>query len=156
MRRGRLAGDERLAAELPGASYVQADIADGPDARRLVETTVERHVLDFADAWDFEEVYGKLLDFARAYPFDPEAEDFDAAAALEEIKSFQPDSANAVGTVTVEDEETLAALQELGCDETQGYLHGRPMSSADFRAWMLRQKSAAGRRVPDQRLGGVP
>jgi ketoreductase RED2 len=34
---------ERLAAELPGASYVQADIADPSDAVRLVETAVERH-----------------------------------------------------------------------------------------------------------------
>lgn len=34
---------ERLAAELPGASYVQADIADPSDAVRLVEKTVERH-----------------------------------------------------------------------------------------------------------------
>ena len=30
------------------------------------ETTVEPRLLDFADPWDFEEVYGKLLDFARA------------------------------------------------------------------------------------------
>jgi ketoreductase RED2 len=34
---------ERLAAELPGASYIQADIADPSDAVRLVETAVERH-----------------------------------------------------------------------------------------------------------------
>ncbi|HET8615162.1 MAG TPA: SDR family oxidoreductase [Actinomycetales bacterium] len=34
---------ERVAAELSGASYVQADIADPSDAVRLVETTVERH-----------------------------------------------------------------------------------------------------------------
>ena len=40
------------------------------------ETKVEPRVLDFDDAWDFEEVYGKLLDFARAEPFDPEAEDY--------------------------------------------------------------------------------
>ncbi|RYD23121.1 MAG: sigma 54-dependent transcriptional regulator, partial [Lysobacteraceae bacterium] len=40
------------------------------------ETRVDAHVLDFADPWDFEEVYGKLLDFARAYPFDPDAEDY--------------------------------------------------------------------------------
>lgn len=40
------------------------------------ETRVEPQVIDFADPWDFEEVYGKLLDFARAYPFDPEAEDY--------------------------------------------------------------------------------
>ena len=37
---------------------------------------------------------------------DPEAEDFDAAAALEEIKNFTPEEKT--GTVTVEDEETLA------------------------------------------------
>jgi transcriptional regulatory protein RtcR len=53
------------------AEYVAADIADISP-----ETTVQRHVVDFADAWDFEEVYGKLLDFTRAYPFDPEAEDY--------------------------------------------------------------------------------
>ncbi|MEV4565473.1 SDR family oxidoreductase [Nonomuraea sp. NPDC049419] len=34
---------ERLAAELPGASYVQADVADPADAVRLVETAVQRH-----------------------------------------------------------------------------------------------------------------
>ena len=40
------------------------------------ETRVEPRALDFADPWDFEEVYGKLLDFTRAEPFDPEAEDY--------------------------------------------------------------------------------
>ena len=52
------------------AEYVSQDIADVSP-----ETTVERHVIDFADAWDFEEVYGKLLDFTRTLPLDPEAED---------------------------------------------------------------------------------
>jgi len=52
------------------AEYVSEDIASISP-----ETLVERHVIDFADAWDFEEVYGKLLDFARAQPFDPDAED---------------------------------------------------------------------------------
>jgi transcriptional regulatory protein RtcR len=40
------------------------------------ETEVTPQVLDFADPWDFEEVYGKLLDFARGFPFDPEAQDY--------------------------------------------------------------------------------
>ena len=53
------------------AEYVARDIGDVSP-----ETRVEPHVLDFANPWDFEEVYGKLLDFARAYPFDPEAEDY--------------------------------------------------------------------------------
>jgi transcriptional regulatory protein RtcR len=53
------------------AEYVADDIVSVSP-----ETQVERRVIDFADAWDFEEVYGKLLDFARAYPFDPEAEDY--------------------------------------------------------------------------------
>ena len=53
------------------ARYVADDIAAVSP-----ETRVEPHVIDFADAWDFEEVYGKLLDFARAYPFDAEAQDY--------------------------------------------------------------------------------
>jgi transcriptional regulatory protein RtcR len=53
------------------ARYIASDIAGVSP-----ETEVRPHRLDFADAWDFEEVYGKLLDFARAYPFDPDAEDY--------------------------------------------------------------------------------
>ena len=53
------------------AAYVTEDIAAVSP-----ETTVEPHLIQFNDPWDFEEVYGKLLDFARAFPFDPEAEDY--------------------------------------------------------------------------------
>jgi ketoreductase RED2 len=38
-----VAAGEALAAELPGASYLQADVADEAEARRLVAETVERH-----------------------------------------------------------------------------------------------------------------
>lgn len=40
------------------------------------ETEVVPHVMDFEDAWDFEEVYGKLLDFAREFEFDPDTHDY--------------------------------------------------------------------------------
>jgi transcriptional regulatory protein RtcR len=53
------------------AEYVANDISDVSP-----ETEVVPHLLDFDDPWDFEEVYGKLLDFARAFSFDPEAEDY--------------------------------------------------------------------------------
>ena len=53
------------------ADYVAADIESISP-----ETSVDRRVVDLADPWDFEEVYGALLDFANAYPFDPEAEDY--------------------------------------------------------------------------------
>ena len=53
------------------ADYVAEDIASVSP-----ETRVDPRRLDFDDAWDFEEVYGKLLDFARAEPFDPEVEDY--------------------------------------------------------------------------------
>lgn len=53
------------------ADYVSEDIA-----AISPETLVERHVIDFSDAWDFEEVYGKLLDFAATQAFDPEVEDY--------------------------------------------------------------------------------
>ena len=53
------------------ARFVAADIGTVSP-----ETAVEFAPMDFADPWDFEEVYGKLLDFARGFPFDPEAEDY--------------------------------------------------------------------------------
>lgn len=40
------------------------------------ETEVNIHHLPIADAWDFEDVYGNLLDFARAYRFDPDNEEY--------------------------------------------------------------------------------
>lgn len=40
------------------------------------ETELQLRQIDFRDPWDFEEVYGKLLDFARAEPWDPEAENY--------------------------------------------------------------------------------
>ena len=53
-------------------------------ARRVVtdlrsvspETEVREHVYDWEDPWDFEEVYGGLHDFARAYPFDTDREEY--------------------------------------------------------------------------------
>ena len=53
------------------AKFVAADLAEVSP-----ETTVERRLLEFDDPWDFEEVYGKLLDFARDYPFDPDSSDY--------------------------------------------------------------------------------
>ena len=53
------------------AEYVSEDIAAVSP-----ETLVERHVIDFVDPWDFEEVYGKLLDFAKSQPIDPDVEDY--------------------------------------------------------------------------------
>lgn len=53
------------------AEYVADDIASVSP-----ETKVERRLLDFRNPWDFEEVYGKLLDFARAETFDPETSDY--------------------------------------------------------------------------------
>lgn len=40
------------------------------------ETEVRMHNVPMQDAWDFEEVFGALHDFARSYPFDPDAEDY--------------------------------------------------------------------------------
>ncbi|MCI0691336.1 RNA repair transcriptional activator RtcR [candidate division KSB1 bacterium] len=40
------------------------------------ETRVQLHLVSFKDAWDFEEVYATLHDFARRYPFEPDREDY--------------------------------------------------------------------------------
>ncbi|WP_079210755.1 RNA repair transcriptional activator RtcR [Brucella pituitosa] len=39
-------------------------------------TQVNCNIVNYANAWDFSEVYTKLRDFARDYPFDPDAEDY--------------------------------------------------------------------------------
>jgi transcriptional regulatory protein RtcR len=53
------------------AEFVMDDIRDVSP-----ETEVVPQLLDFDDPWDFEEVYGKLLDFARDFPVDPDAQDY--------------------------------------------------------------------------------
>jgi transcriptional regulatory protein RtcR len=40
------------------------------------ETQVRCHPIAWPDPWDFEAVYAALLDFARAYPFAPDDEDY--------------------------------------------------------------------------------
>jgi transcriptional regulatory protein RtcR len=40
------------------------------------ETEVVEHEFSLRDPWDFEEVYGRLYDLVRAYPFQPEKEDY--------------------------------------------------------------------------------
>lgn len=40
------------------------------------ESEIRTHAVSFRDAWNLEEVYGKLLDFAKGYSFNPEAEDY--------------------------------------------------------------------------------
>lgn len=40
------------------------------------ETRVELRTIEFRDPWDFEQVYGALLDFAGNYPFETDREDY--------------------------------------------------------------------------------
>jgi len=40
------------------------------------ETQLRTHALPINDAWDFEDVYGALYDFAHSYAFDPEREEY--------------------------------------------------------------------------------
>lgn len=52
-------------------NQVQADLA-----MQSPQTKVNAHDLYLQDPWDFEAVYAALMDFVRAYPFDPEREDY--------------------------------------------------------------------------------
>ena len=59
-------------------------LRDKPLAQRVAsdigavspETSVRLNLIEFGDPWDFESVYEALFKFARAYPFDTEAEDY--------------------------------------------------------------------------------
>jgi transcriptional regulatory protein RtcR len=53
-----------------------AELLEGDIRAVSPETDVRNHVVEYADPWDFEEVYGALHDFARGYPFDTEREDY--------------------------------------------------------------------------------
>jgi transcriptional regulatory protein RtcR len=47
------------------------------DIKRISpETEVVSYPVDFRDPWDLEEVYAALHDFAKAYPFDPDKEQY--------------------------------------------------------------------------------
>jgi len=53
------------------AQLVAADIASVSP-----ETEVRTHLVPMKDPWDFEEVYAALHNFARAYPFNTDTEDY--------------------------------------------------------------------------------
>jgi EAL domain-containing protein (putative c-di-GMP-specific phosphodiesterase class I) len=44
----------------------------------------------------------------------------------------------------VEQEATLRHLEALGCDESQGYLHSRPLPAGELCDWLLRHSAGAG------------
>jgi len=47
------------------------------DMRALSPNTeITTHLVDYADPWDFEQVYSQLLDFTRGYAFDPEQNEY--------------------------------------------------------------------------------
>ena len=47
------------------------------DIRQVApETDVRLHDIDFADPWDFPTVYARLYEWARAYPWQPDDEDY--------------------------------------------------------------------------------
>jgi transcriptional regulatory protein RtcR len=60
---------DRRANEL--ARRISTDITQvSPD------TKITNHLMELRDPWDFQEVYGALFDFAKAYPFEPETEEY--------------------------------------------------------------------------------
>jgi transcriptional regulatory protein RtcR len=53
-----------------------ADVIKGDLSRVSPETSVRSHTIEFENPWALEEVYEGLFDFARAYDFRPEKEDY--------------------------------------------------------------------------------
>lgn len=91
----------------------------------------------FGDGWhllwigssaynDADGTYSDAINAINGFvEIDPEAENFDPAAALEAIKNFAPSSDSAVGTVTLEDDETLSL------DDFRVFYSSIPDSEAD-------------------------
>ena len=53
-----------------------AELVAGDIAGVSPETEVVRHEMNWGDPWDFESVFASLHDFARAYSFDPDREEY--------------------------------------------------------------------------------
>ena len=56
--------------------HTLAEVVAGDIRSVSPETEARTHVVDFGDPWDFGQVYETLQDFAEAYPFDTEHEDY--------------------------------------------------------------------------------
>ena len=67
---------DRLDLLFGGRSQGLADQVTEDIAVISPETQVCHHRIRFDDPWDFETVFSTLLDFARSYPFNSEAEDY--------------------------------------------------------------------------------
>src|SRR5580704_9454333 len=66
----------RLELIYPSRSKPLAELVAKDITTVSPETTVVLHSVDFEDPWDFERVYETLFQFARAYPFDTDREDY--------------------------------------------------------------------------------
>ncbi|MCZ7450254.1 RNA repair transcriptional activator RtcR [Agrobacterium rhizogenes] len=72
----------------PGLFFDRVELIHDANFERLAKTVigdietvspateVRQNIINLTDPWDFSEVYTKLRDFARAYNFDPDAEDY--------------------------------------------------------------------------------
>ena len=72
----------------PGMFFDRVELIHDTQFGRLAETIigdietvspatqVRQNIINLTDPWDFSEVYTKLRDFARAYDFDPDTEDY--------------------------------------------------------------------------------
>lgn len=60
----------------PTRSTALAQVVGRDIAAVSPETTVNLIPMDFADPWDFGEMYAALYDWTRGYPFDPEREQY--------------------------------------------------------------------------------
>ncbi len=67
---------DRFELLAPSNEQSLADTVVGDIGKVSPETVVRMHRFEVDDWWDFETMYGALLDFVRAYPFDPEREDY--------------------------------------------------------------------------------
>ena len=141
---------ERLELELTESLLVDNDDLVRATLDRLRDLGIKISLDDFGTGYS-------SLSYLKAFAVDKVkidqsfvrdlAQNHHSAAVVRAIVGLARDLGLRVNAEGVETEEQLKVLRLLGCDEVQGYLHGRPEPSLTIAASLARQRSSMSARA---------
>jgi diguanylate cyclase (GGDEF)-like protein len=148
---GRLLRSRRLPPEALQLEITESMIMSDPDRALLTITELSNLGVQLA-VDDFGTGYSSL-DYLSRLPIDelkidrsfvsPMLTDPSNLIIVRSTINLAHDLRLAIIAEGVEDAETLAHLDELGCDRVQGFYLGRPMAVDAFDAWMRETRTSA-------------